>query len=73
MINNFLRFISQILFLLAFIAAGFAVWEKLANFIGFTVIRGYYSQWQLIELATIALIFVIAIELREIKLKLKDK
>ena len=60
--------VSRILFIIAFVFVGVAVWEKLANLMGMTLIRGYYTNWQLLEFAVIALLFVIAIQLREIKL-----
>jgi hypothetical protein len=48
--------------------AGLAIWEKLANLTGRTlVILGGYTPSRLLELAAIALLFVIAIQLREIK------
>jgi len=52
---------------------GIAVWEKLANMMGLTLTRGYYSNWQLLGFSAIALLFVMALQLREIKLKLDTK
>lgn len=59
---------SRVLFVLAFALAGFAVWEKVANMTGRTLVflRGYLPS-RLLELAAIALLFVIALQLREIK------
>ena len=71
--NTLTSFISRILFIASFLFVGFAVWEKLANMIGYTVTRGYYSNWQLLEFAAIALLFVIALQLREIKIGLGNK
>jgi hypothetical protein len=51
----------------AFILAGVAVWEKLANFWGFTL-AGVYNPWRFMEASGVALLFVIALQLREIKL-----
>ena len=64
--------LSRILFLGSFLLAGFALWEKLANFFGYTVI-GAYSPWRLLQFAGIALFFVIALQLREIKMSLETK
>lgn len=59
--------ICRILFLASFAIAGVAVWEKLANLMGMTLTRGYYSNTQLLEFSAIALLFVLALQLREIK------
>ena len=73
MIKWLTSIISRILFIASFFIAGVAVWEKLANIIGFTLTRGYYSNWQLLQFAAIALLFVIALQLREIKRSLAAK
>ena len=57
----------RILFIASFIITGVAIWEKLANSMGLTLIRQYYSSWHLLEIAAIILLFVIALQLREIK------
>jgi hypothetical protein len=59
---------SRILFVVAFVLAGFAVWEKVANIMGRTLVFvGSYAPARLLELAAIALLFVIVLQLREIK------
>ena len=73
MINKITSLISRILFIASFVIAGIAVWEKLANMMGLTLTRGYYSNLQLIEFSVIALLFVIALQLREIKKSLAAK
>jgi hypothetical protein len=73
MIKQITSLISWILFIASFIIAGIALWEKLANLMGYTLTRGYYSNMQLLEFSVIALLFVIAIQLREIKLTLAAK
>ena len=59
---------SRVLFVLAFALAGLAVWEKLTNLIGYrlTFLQGY-APFRLLELAVVALVFVIALQLRELK------
>ena len=57
----------RILFIASFIITGVAIWEKLANIMGFTLMRGYYTSWHLLEIAAVVLLFVIALQLREIK------
>lgn len=64
--NAFVSWISRIFFVIAFILAGVAVWEKLANVMGQTLLRGYAPS-RLLELSVVILMFVIAIQLREMK------
>jgi hypothetical protein len=66
--NQLSRLASRALFLAAFVLAGLAVWEKLANHFGRTLVflSGYVPS-RLLELAAVALLFVIALQLREIK------
>ena len=70
--NQFTSVVSRVLFVGSFVLAGLAVWEKLANIFGYTVLR-IYSPWRLLELAAVALFFVIALQLREIKMSLETK
>jgi hypothetical protein len=58
--------VCRVSFIFAFILAGLAIWEKLANLFGFTLMRGY-SPGRLLEFAAVVLLFVIALQLREIK------
>ena len=70
MIKKLTSLISRLLFIISFAFIGIAVCEKFANFFGFTLTRGYHSNWQLLEYSAIAILFVIALQLREIKLSL---
>ena len=67
--NNQLSSItSRVLFVGSFALAGIAALEKLANLFGFTIaFAGMISPSRLLELAAVALLFVIALQLREIK------
>ena len=59
---------SRILFVAAFALGGVAVWEKLMNLVGFRLtFLGGYAPSRLLELAAVVLLFVIALQLREIK------
>ena len=58
--------VSRAFFVLAFVLAGVAVWEKIANMLGMTLLRGYAPS-RLLELSVVLLMFVIAIQLRELK------
>jgi len=66
MIGKLSSVISRVLFLVAFLLAGLAVWEKLLNAFGFTALRGYAPS-RLLEYAAVAVLFVIALQLREMK------
>jgi len=51
----------------AFLLAGAAIVERAVNLAGYTVFRGRMLPSRLLELAAIALLFVIAIQLRDLK------
>jgi len=59
---------SRILFAAALVLAGIGIWEKLSNLIGrtLTFLRGY-APARLLELAALLLLFVIALQLMEIR------
>ena len=72
MIGKLTSFTNRVLFLVAFLLAGLAVWEKLLNAFGFTVLRGYTPS-RLLEYAAVAVLFVVGLQLREIKELLKPR
>jgi len=63
--------VSRVLFLAAFALAGLAVWERLANVVGYTLLRDLYTPGRLLEFSAVVLLFVIALQLREMKLSLR--
>lgn len=65
--------ICRVLFLLSFVLAGVAMWEKLANVAGYTVLRSSMGAGRLLEIAGIGLLFVVALQLREISHSLRVK
>jgi hypothetical protein len=65
--------ICRILFVLSFVLAGLAVWEKLANAVGYTVLRSALAPGRLLEISAMSLLFVVALLLREINHSLKGK
>ncbi len=73
MIGQLTSIVCRVLFLVSFALSGVAIWEKLANLVGMTLTRGYYANWQLLEFSAIALLFVIALQLREIKTELNTR
>ena len=58
--------VCYFLFIISFLLTGVTVFEKLANFWGFTFLRGQ-DPWRVLELSAVALLFVIALQLREMK------
>jgi len=60
--------VSRVFLIIAFLLAGVSVWEKLANAMGMTLLRGY-SPSRLLEFASVVLLFVVALQLREIKMQ----
>ena len=68
MLEEFVRVTNRALFVAAFSLAGLAVLEKAVNFFGFTIVLlRNYTPARMLELAALALLFVIALQLREIK------
>lgn len=65
--NQLLSVTGRALFALAFVLGGLAIWEKLSNLIGFRLsfLLGY-TPARLLELAVVALLFVITLQLREL-------
>ena len=65
--------LSRILFVIAFVLAGLGAWERLARLFGYTMLRGSYQPWRLLEFAAVCLLFVMALQLRELKLTMRAK
>jgi hypothetical protein len=65
--------VSRVFLVAAFVLAGLAVWERLARLLGYTLLRGAYDPWRLLEYAVVALLFVVALQLREIKTELRAR
>jgi len=63
--------VSRLFFAGAIALVGIAVLEKVANLMGYTILRGAYSSGRLFELASLLVIFVIALLLRQIREELK--
>lgn len=66
--------LSELLFAGAFLLAALACIEEVANLFGFTLtIRAGYMPSRLLELAAILLLFVIALQLRDLQGSLRAK
>jgi uncharacterized membrane protein YcjF (UPF0283 family) len=59
--------ISRVVFSVALLFAGLAVFERAANAVGYTFLRGTFTGGRLLEVSAILVIFVIAVLLREIR------
>ncbi len=65
--------IRRILFYGSFILAALAGLEKIFNLFGYTLLRAYYTPGRLLEFAAIGLLFVIVLQLRQIRKSLESK
>lgn len=66
MMKQLTSIVCHILFVISILLAAVTVFEKLVNLWGFSFLRGY-DPWRILELSALALLFVIALQLREIK------
>jgi hypothetical protein len=64
---------TRLFFVASFALAGTAILERLANFLGYIIIRGAYDPGRLLEFAAVAVLFVFALLLRDIQHALVNK
>lgn len=65
---------SRLFFLAAFVLLALEIIGRIANAAGYTImLLGRFSAGRLLEIAGVLLVFVIAIQLREIRLELKKR
>jgi len=64
--------VCRIFFISSFVLGGIAISEKLANVLGLGFLQGYPPS-RLLAFAAVSLLFVIALQLREIKKALDTK
>ena len=72
MTNKLSKIICRLLFIVSFLIAGVAVSDKLAGFLGLEIIRGYPPS-RLLAFSAVSLLFVIALQLRDIKKALNNQ
>lgn len=60
--------VQRTIFYGAFVVAAVAVLEKIFNFFDYTFLKGYYTPWRLLELSAVGLLFVIVLQLRQIRI-----
>ena len=64
---------SRLFFFGAFVLLALALAERAAVATGYTILRGSFSAWRLLEIAGVLLIFVIAMQLRELRDELRRR
>ena len=70
--EKLLSLVCRLFFLGAFVLMGLAIVERIANATGYTILQTYRGG-RLLEIAVALLVFVIAVQLREVKEALKRK
>ena len=71
--SQLISMVSRVVFIAAFLLAGAASLEKLANLVGYTLLRGLYAPLGFLQFSVVGLLFVIAVQLRELKDALSTK
>ena len=69
-LEKLISLVSRLFFLGAFVLLGLALIERIANAAGYTILQVYRGS-RLLEVAVVLLVFVIAAQLREMKVELK--
>jgi hypothetical protein len=69
-LEKLISLVSRLFFLCAFVLLGLALIERIANAAGYTILQVYRGS-RLLEVAVVLLVFVIAAQLREMKVELK--
>jgi hypothetical protein len=72
MLPSLVSLASRVLFVASFLMAALAALEKVANLMGLTLLRGAYTPWRLLEFSVVGVLFVIALQLRELKSSLRS-
>ena len=68
--KRFETIVRRIFFFGAFVIAAVAVLEKVSNFFGYTFLKDYYTPWRLLEISAVGLLFVIVLQLRQIRISI---
>jgi uncharacterized membrane protein YbjE (DUF340 family) len=72
-LEKLLSMTSRLFFLGAFVLLGLAVIERVANATGYTILQQLSQAGHLLEFAVVLLVFVVAMQLREMKQELKSR
>jgi hypothetical protein len=71
-LEKLVSLVSRLFFLVGFVLLGLALIERIANAFGYTILQ-VYSGSRLLDAAVVLLVFVIAVQLREMKEELKKR
>jgi hypothetical protein len=71
--KNMESYIRRAFFYGSFVLAAIAVTEKIANLLNYTLLKGLFEPFRLLEFAAIGLLFSIAMQLHQIRLLLSAK
>jgi preprotein translocase subunit SecY len=71
-LEKLVSLVSRLFFLGAFVLLALALIERIANAAGYTIFQ-LYKGGRLLEFAVVLLVFVIAVQLREMKEELKSR
>jgi hypothetical protein len=66
-VENLQSLVLRVLFAASFVLLALAVSERLANLLGYTLLREVLAPSRLLEVAATAMVFVIALVLRQIR------
>ena len=69
-LDKLVSLVSRLFFVGAFVLLALALFERIANAFGYTILQ-IYKGGRLLEFAVVLLVFVIAAQLREMKEELK--
>ena len=69
--EKMMSFISRLFFLASFVLVTLALFDRVLNLFGYTILPGGYTSGRMLEFAAIMLIVVIALLLRQIRETLK--
>ncbi len=64
---------SRVFFVGGFVLLGLAFVEGIVSVFGYTIVRGAYQPGRILEFSAIALLFVVALLLRQIREQLRKK
>ena len=70
-LEKLVSLVSRLFFLGGFVSLGLVLIERIANATGYTILQGQGAR--LLEFAVVLLVFVIAVQLREMKEELKKR
>ena len=70
-LEKLVSMVSRLFFLGGFVLLGLALNERIANATGYTILQGKGAR--LLEFAVVLLLFVIAVQLREMKEELRKR